>query len=398
MSGTVIVGASLAGLRTAEALRKKGYTDQITLLGMEEHLPYDRPPLSKGVLTGAVSEDDTQFRQAEHFAELGIEVKTGVRATALDTAERTIHTTNGSIQYDNLVIATGAAARRLPGTTGLSGVHVIRTLEDALAIRADLQNRPRVVVVGAGFIGAEVAASARALDLEVTIIEALPNPLARAIGVEVGQMCADLHSDGGTNLLCGRGVAGLSGNSRVEAVNLDDGTSIPADVVIVGIGVTKNTHWLNDSGLEISNGVVCDQYLRADPNGVFALGDVAAWHNPLFGETMRVEHWTNAVEQALIVATNITNPDDRRPYAGVPYFWSDQYGRRIQFLGKSDADEVVIVEGSREAGRPVALYRKDDALRGALAIDNPMTLMPLRGHLMKEGGWEAALASVQPGS
>jgi NADPH-dependent 2,4-dienoyl-CoA reductase/sulfur reductase-like enzyme len=254
------------------------------------------------------------------------------------------------------------------------------------------------VVVGAGFIGAEVAASARAMDLDVTIVEALPNPLARAVGVEVGQICAALHADAGTNLLCGRGVAGLSGNGSVEAVDLEDGSSIPADIVIVGIGVTTNTGWLEDSGLDISNGVICDENLNAGRDGVFAVGDVASWHNPLFGETMRVEHWTNAVEQSLIVANNIASPQQPRPYAGVPYFWSDQYERRIQFLGRSDADEVIIVEGSREIGKPLALYRKNDALRGALAIDDPMTLMPLRGHLMTEGGWEAALASVQPGS
>jgi NADPH-dependent 2,4-dienoyl-CoA reductase/sulfur reductase-like enzyme len=398
MSGTVIVGASLAGLRTAEALRKKGYEDPITLVGMEEHLPYDRPPLSKGVLTGSVAKGEIFFRPAEHFADLGIEVKTGIRATALDTAERILHTTDGTIRYDNLVIATGASARRLADTNGLSGVHVIRTLEDALAIRSELQSRPRVVVVGAGFIGAEVAASARAIDLDVTIVEALPNPLARAVGVEVGQMCAALHSDAGTKLLCGQGVAGLSGNDKVEGVILDDGTTIPAELVIVGIGVTKNTGWLADSGLDISNGVDCDEYLNAGPQGVYALGDVAAWYNPLFVETMSVEHWTNAVEQAMVVANNIVNPGEQRAYAGVPYFWSDQYGRRIQFLGRSDADEVVIVNGSRENGKPVALYRKDDALRGALAIDDPITLMPLRSHLMKAGGWEAVLDAVQPGS
>ena len=398
MSGTVIVGASLAGLRTAEALRMKGYEDPITLLGMEDHLPYDRPPLSKGVLTGSVSKDDTFFRQEEHFTDLGIDVKTGTRATSLDTSERVVHTTDGTVRYDSIVIATGAAARRLPEANGLRGVHVIRTLENALAIRSDLQDQPRVVVVGAGFIGAEVASSARTMDLDVTIVEALPNPLARAVGVEVGQMCAELHTDAGTNLICGQGVAGLSGSGRVEGVTLEDGATIPADIVIVGIGVTKNTDWLDDSGLDIANGVVCDGYMNAGHDGVFAVGDVAAWHNPLFGETMRVEHWTNAVEQALIVANNIASPHELRPYAGVPYFWSDQYGRRIQFLGRSDADEVVIVDGSRENGKPVALYRKDDALRGALAIDDPMTLMPLRGHLMKEGGWGAALATVQPGS
>ena len=168
--------------------------------------------------------------------------------------------------------------------------------------------------------------------------------------------------------------------------------------LLVGIGVTVNTGWLEDSGLDITNGVVCDEYLNAGPKGVFAVGDIAAWHNPLFGETMRVEHWTNAVEQALIVAHNITNPAEPRPYAGIPYFWSDQYGRRIQFLGRSDADEVIIVDGTRDNGKPVALYRKDDSLRGALAIDDPMTLMPLRAHVMKEGGWQAALDAVQPGS
>ncbi len=396
MRGAVIVGASLAGLRTAEVLRKNGFKERVTLLGMETHLPYDRPPLSKGILTGTVDDEQILLRTKDHFDELEIELHTGVRATALDVPQKVVHTTAGEFPYDQLVIATGAAARTLPGTDGLVGVHAMRTLEDALAIRAEFRNRPKVVIVGAGFIGSEVAASARAADLDVTIVEALANPLARSVGVEVGEMCAALHAEGGTDLLCGIGVASLAGETRVEAVHLTDGITIPADLVIVGIGVTPSIDWLTGSGLDLSDGVACDQYLRAGPEGVFAAGDVASWFNPFFGEAMRVEHWTNAAEQALAVARNIINPTDPQPYAGIPYFWSDQYGHRIQFAGRPKADEVVIVEGTRETGKPVALYRKDDVLCGALAIDNPMILMQLRTRLMAPDSWAAAFTIARP--
>ncbi len=390
MAGTVIVGASLSGLKTAEALRQKGYTGSVTIIGAEEHLPYDRPPLSKQFLIGSMAPSDVFFRQRKHFIDLGIDIRLSTHALKIDASMNVLHTTGGCVEFENLVVATGARARNLPGAGALSGVHTMRTLDDAKAILAALAKRPRVAVVGAGFIGAEVASSARARGLDVTVVEALPHPLERAVGIEVGEICASLHSAGGTELKCGVGVDALVGDRSVKGIRLVDGTIVEADLVVVGIGVSPNIEWLSGSGLDLSNGVVCDRFMCVGPANIFAVGDVAAWWNPLFTETMRVEHWTNAVEQALVVGSNIVNTNSPSEYAGVPYFWSDQYGHRIQFAGRSQADEVLLVPGTRETGRLIALYRRDDRLIGALTIDRPKILMQLRLKLMQSISWHEA--------
>ncbi len=392
MAGAVIVGASLGGLRVAEGLRKAGYTESIDLVGAETHLPYDRPPLSKDVLTGKRTANDTQFRDAATLADDGIAVHVDSAATSLDCVSRTVHTATMAFEYEHVVVATGARPRQLAGTEGLEGVYTVRTVDDARTIRDALDSASQMVVVGAGFIGAEVAASARTRGVEVTVVEALEHPLERAIGKAAGAACAGLHERYGTTLLCGTGVAKLEGRKRVEAVVLADGRRLPTDLVVVGIGVVPNVDWLDGSGLDTTNGVVCDEYLRAGPPGVHALGDVAQWNNPRYGESMRIEHWTTTVEQAAVVAHNIVHPTAPRVCDSIPYFWSDQYGHRIQFAGRTQADELLEIGCTPDTAQYLALYRRGDRIIGALAIDGTMPLMQLRGRIM--GGaddWSEAL-------
>ena len=295
----VVVGGSLAGLRAIETLRNEGFEGRVTLIGAETRQPYDRPPLSKKVLAGEWEPERIALRRDGDLGSLDVDARLGRTATGLDVDERVVTVDDGErVPYDGLVIATGATVRRLPDQPELDGVYMLRTLDDCLALRAALTaGSPRVVVVGAGFIGAEVAATARGLGCEVTVLEALPVPLARALGPRMGLACAELHGDHGVELRLGVGVAAIEGTARVEQVRLTDGSVVPADVVVVGIGVAPATGWLEGSGLELRDGVVCDATLAAGPPGVYAAGDVCRWPNALFDEEMRVEHWTNAAEQ-----------------------------------------------------------------------------------------------------
>jgi NADPH-dependent 2,4-dienoyl-CoA reductase/sulfur reductase-like enzyme len=386
----VVVGASLAGLRAVEAARAAGHTGPLTLVGAEQHLPYDRPPLSKLYLD-APEPPSVRFREEAHLRdELGVELLLGEPATGLTTDA--VHVGDRRIPYDALVIATGARARRLPGTNGLAGVHVLRTLDDALAVRAALDAGARTVVVGAGFIGAEVASAARKRGLPVTIVEAVPIPLAHAVGAQMGAALAGLHAAHGTELRCGVAVAGLEGDARVRGVRLADGTLLPADLVVVGIGAIPETGWLADSGLRVDNGVCADATLATALPGVFVAGDVARWHNPMFDRVMRVEHWTNAAEQGGRAARNaLAEPSERVAYEAVPYFWSDWYGSRIQLVGVPDADEVRIVSGSADELRFVALYRTGDRLTGALALNRRAEIMKYRPLIARRARWAEAL-------
>ena len=280
----VIVGASLAGIRCAEALRRQGFDGRLVLVGDEPHRPYDRPPLSKEVLRGERAPEQLALVKPESFDALRLELHLGQRATALDLAARRVRLESGAeLAYDGLVIATGARARALPGAPPLAGIHVLRTLDDALAIRAELEARPRVAVVGAGFIGAEVAATCRQRGLDVTLIEALPHPMARVLNREVGMLCAAAHRDAGVDVRLGVGVQALEGGARVERVRLKDGSAVAADLVVVGIGAIPETHWLETSGLALGDGVLCDASLAAAPD-VVAAGDVARWQHPGYGE------------------------------------------------------------------------------------------------------------------
>lgn len=389
----VVVGASLAGLRAVEAARKAGFDGSITLIGAEEHLPYDRPPLSKAFLEAGDDPEHPVFRTEDVLTgELGVELVLGSPATGLDTDRRVVLVGEREIPYDALVIATGSHLRTLPGTDHLAGVHGLRTLDDSIAVRAALDAGARTVVVGAGFIGSEVASGARKRGLDVTIVEALPTPLVRATGDRMGAAIAALHAQNDTPLLCGRTVVAVEGTDRVERVVLDDGTELPADLLVVGIGIIPATAWLEGSGLTLDNGVVCDETLWTGVPGVYAAGDVANWSNPVMGERQRMENWTAAAEQGAAAARNALDADNAKPYGTVPYFWSDWYDVRIQFVGSPDADEVVLVDGDPGAGgRWVALYRRGDRLIGALTVNGQTEIMKYRVMIQKGAGWDEAL-------
>ncbi|MFJ3308789.1 NAD(P)/FAD-dependent oxidoreductase [Streptomyces sp. NPDC086549] len=366
MRTVAVVGASLAGLSAARSLRKRGYDGRLVVIGDEPHRPYDRPPLSKEFLSGAIGEADLALERDDE--DLAAEWVLGNRATGLDRTERAIRLADGrEIRADGVVVATGAAARTLPGTDGLAGVHVLRTLDDARALRDELARGGRLVVIGGGFIGAEVASTAYALGLDVTVVEAAPTPLAGPLGETMGGIVSALHADHGVRLRCGVGVKGLSGESRVDAVLLEDGRSVPADTVVVGVGARPCVEWLEGSGLALDNGVQCGADGRTGLAGVVAVGDCANWYDPHTGTHRRVEHWTGALERpdaaiAALLSHGATEPGAPRP----PYFWSDQYGVKIQFVGHAaGADSVTVEEGStgdrsflavyRRAGRPVAV-------------------------------------------
>jgi len=364
-----VVGGSLAGARTAEALRRQGFDGAIRIVSAERELPFDRPPLSKQVLAGKWEPDRARLYGAD---ELDAEWLFGRSATALDVAATAVTLDDGSrIDGDAVVIATGASPRRLPASVappGLTSVHVLRTMDDCLALRADLSGGPRVAVIGAGFIGSEVAATAKGLGADVVVIEALPVPLERGLGPKMGPLAAELHRDNGVEVRLGTPVSGLEGDGdgRVARVRLADGGAVEADVVVVGIGVAPNTGWLQGSGLELDDGVVCDSRCRAAP-GIVAAGDVARWFHEGIGRHIRVEHWTNASEQGDAAATALLQGDGALPYRPVPYFWSDQYGTKIQMVGTPLAgDDVEVVEGSVEERRFVAAYGREGRLTAAL--------------------------------
>ncbi len=391
-----IVGASLAGLRAAESLRRQEFDGPIVLIGDEPHAPYDRPPLSKQYLAGEWDDDRLALTKPEKLDEYDLDFRLGVRATGFDLAARRLTLDDGDdIEVDGLLIATGSRCRTLPGTEGLEGVFVLRGLDDARDLRAAFAAQPsRVVVVGAGFIGAEVAATARELGLDVSMIEALPQPLGRVLGDEMGSVCADVHREHGVDLRTGVGVEAIEGDGRVERVRLSDGSVIDADIVVVGIGVVPNTEWLEGSGLELDDGVVCDPTCLAAP-GVTAAGDVARWPNQRFDEVMRVEHWDNAVEQGIHAAHRLLVDDaDAAPFVPVPWFWSDQYDRKIQLAGRvRPDDDIHLVTGTLEERRFAALYGRAGKLVGVLGFNRPRHVMQYKTLIEQGASFDEAIAA-----
>ena len=372
MRTVAVVGASLAGLSAARSLRKQGYDGRLVVIGDELHRPYDRPPLSKEFLAGTLGEADLALESDDE--DLGVEWLLGARATGLDRADRAVRLADGrEVRADGIVVATGAAARTLPGSEGLAGVHVLRTLDDARALRDELARGGRLVVIGGGFIGAEVASTAYALGLDVTVIEAAPTPLAGPLGAEMGTLVSALHADHGVRLLCGVGVKGLGGETRVDTVLLEDGRSIPADTVVVGVGARPCVEWLEGSGIALDNGVKCGADGRSSLAGVVAVGDCANWYDPRSGAHRRVEHWTGARERpdaavATLLAGGAVEPDVPRP----PYFWSDQYGVKIQFAGHAaGADTVTIEEGAADDRNVLAVYRRAGHPVAVLGMNQP---------------------------
>lgn len=383
----VVVGASLAGLRAVESARSAGWSGGLVLVGAEEHLPYDRPPLSKAGLAAGDEPAPTTLRTEAELAELKVELRLGAPATGLDVDAGEIALAADSLAYSGLVVATGSHARHLPGES-MPGVCVLRTVEDARAVRAALDAGARTVVVGAGFIGSETASAAQARGLPVTIVEAADVPLLRAVGPVLAPALAALHARAGVELRCGIGVSGLEGDGRVERVRLDDGSTLDADLVVVGTGSVPSTDWLEGSGLTIKDGVVCDETLRAAEN-VYAAGDVARWTNPLFGREMRLEHWTAAAEQGAHAGRCLADPAGATAFSTVPYAWSDFYGHRLQVVGVTTDDMTVVGELTDDSW--VALFREQDRIVGAVALNRVGRVMKLKRMVAAKGAFQDAL-------
>jgi 3-phenylpropionate/trans-cinnamate dioxygenase ferredoxin reductase subunit len=375
--GVVIVGGGLAAARTAEQLRRSEYTGPITIVSNEKHLPYDRPPLSKEVLRAET--DDVTLKPAEFYEENDITVLLGKGARSVNTDAMTVTLTDGSeLGYDELIIATGLVPKRIPSFPELPGIHVLRSFDESLKLRREADSARHAVVVGAGFIGCEVAASLRGLGVDVVLVEPQPAPLASVLGERIGSLVARLHRAEGVDVRCGIGVGEVRGTDKVEKVVLSDGTELDADLVVVGIGSHPATAWLEGCGVAVDNGVVCDAAGRASAPHVWAIGDVASWRNTV-GHQVRVEHWSNVADQARALVPAMLGKDAPTAVT-VPYFWSDQYDVKIQCLGEPEATDIVhVVE---DDGRKfLAFYERDGVVAGVVGGGMPGKVMKVRAKI-----------------
>jgi 3-phenylpropionate/trans-cinnamate dioxygenase ferredoxin reductase component len=374
----VIVGGGLAAARTAEQLRRSAFDGSITIVGAEGRLPYDRPPLSKQVLRSEL--DDVTLKPREFYDDNKITLALGSAVRTLDTGAQTVTLDDGSqLEYDEVVIATGLVPRRIPSFPGLAGIHVLRSFDESMALREEAGAARRAVVVGAGFIGCEVAASLRGLGVDVVMVEPQPEPLASVLGERIGALVSRLHRAEGVDVRTGVGVDSVTGQDRVEKVALTDGSELDTDLVVVGIGSRPATDWLEGSGVKVDNGVVCDRVGRTGAPHVWALGDVASWQNAT-GHHARVEHWSNVAEQARVLVPSLLGQELPSNLVVVPYFWSDQYDIKIQCLGEPEADDVVhLVE---DDGRKfLAYYERDGVVAGVVGGGMPGPVMKTRGKI-----------------
>jgi 3-phenylpropionate/trans-cinnamate dioxygenase ferredoxin reductase component len=379
-NGIVIVGGGLAAARTAEQLRRAEYAGPITIVSDEVHLPYDRPPLSKELLRKEV--DDVALKPREFYDEKDITLRLGSAAIGLDTAAQTVSLADGTmLGYDELVIATGLVPRRIPAFPDLEGIRVLRSFDESMALREHASEARRAVVIGAGFIGCEVAASLRSLGVEVVLVEPQPTPLASVLGEQIGELVARLHRDEGVDVYLGVSVAEVRGDGHVDTVVLTDGTELTADLVVVGIGSRPATEWLEGSAVAVDSadkGVICDEAGRTSAAKVWALGDVASWRDAT-GHQARVEHWSNVADQARVVVPALLGRDVPSAVV-VPYFWSDQYDVKIQCLGEPEATDIVhLVE---DDGRKfLAYYERDGVLVGVVGGGMPGKVMKVRAKI-----------------
>jgi 3-phenylpropionate/trans-cinnamate dioxygenase ferredoxin reductase subunit len=383
-SRVAVVGVSLAGVRAAEELRRRGFRGELTMIGQEPHFPpYDRPPLSKEVLGGTWQLERARLRL---FEELEAEMRLGRCAVGLDLVSNEVRLDDDhAVGFDALVIATGARARRL-GCQGsdLAGIHHFREAEDCTNLIAQLRSSSRVVIIGGSFIGSEVASVCRGIGAEVTIVDALPLPMSQQVGADMASYLIAGHERNGVRLRLGVAVAAVEGHTTVEGVELADGSLIPCDTVIVGIGVTPATNWLDGSGLAIGNGVICDEHcLALGARHVAAAGDVANWLNPLYDRPMRVEHWTNAIEQAEYAARALLGDRSGPGYTSLPYFWSDLHKLHLQFAGVT-GEETELVDGAIEDDRFVMMLRSGGEDVGVVAVNWPAQFQRRRRALLQQ--------------
>jgi 3-phenylpropionate/trans-cinnamate dioxygenase ferredoxin reductase component len=389
LSRIVVVGGSAAGLTAIETLRREGYEGSIVVVSDEAHSPYDRPPLSKQVLSGAWEPTKAALRPPPALEALDVDWRFQRRAVSLDLARRVVHLSDDTeLEFDGLVIATGVAPRRLGAGHELAGVHTLRSIDDAAALRGGLISAKSLVVVGAGFLGAEVAAVARSMGVEVTMVDPLAAPMIRPLGPYVGDRLAALHREHGVDVRCGIGVVGLGEHAGgVSDVVLTDGSTITADVVLVAIGSIPAVGWLEGSGLSLTDGVDCNEFCEA-ADGVVAAGDVASWIHPEFGR-LRVEHRMNATEQGMAAAKTLLGR--REPFRPVSYFWSDQYTVKVQAYGLTGGDaRFHLVDEVAAEGKFCGVYEVDGRVVGALTWNMPTAARTLRPHVVDR----SAIANV----
>ena len=388
---TVIVGGGLAAVSLVRALRRLDHDGELIVLSGEDAVPYDRPPLSKDVLRG--ERDAPLLVEAADRADLRVDLRLDCRAVALEPQERVVVLADGTrLPYDALVVATGAAPRHLPGLTG-DGVHVLRTQEDAAALGAAIRRAGHLVIVGGGFIGCEVAASARALGADVVLLETLGQPLVRALGPAVAAELTAAHVAAGVDVRAGTRIEAVHGTGTDRLLALSDGSTVAGDVVLVGIGVTPGTGWLAGSGIALDDGVVCDAGGRSSLPGVWAVGDASRWWLPAASAHRRIEHWTNALEQAEVVAANLLGADVS--HDPVPYVWSEQYGVTLQVAGlPGPDDDVTVLRVGPTADLLAAVYGRDGHCTGVLVGGAPRVFSRLRKLLAAGASYDEAVVSA----
>jgi 3-phenylpropionate/trans-cinnamate dioxygenase ferredoxin reductase component len=393
----IIVGAGIAGVQAAESLRAAGFDGKLTVTDADHELPYDRPPLSKEFLNGALDAEDLRIWSVDRVGELEIDLQLGTRAIGLDTDRKRLTTRRTDreveeIAYDHLVLAVGVTARRLPGVGDLAGVHTLRTLTDARDLRSALRSTSGpVVVVGGGFIGGEVACTAAMAGLDVTVIEAGQHLLPNVLTADLARPLENLHNKAGVRLIRGTGVTGIAGTDSVNGVELSNGERLAADLVVVGLGGTPAVDWLVGSTIKLDNGIHVDEHLRTSAVDVYAVGDAACSPGGLSNSPVRIEHWSSAKHQGTQVASSLLG--GASPFRDVPYIWTDQHGSRLQIAGITHGDEVRFIDGSADESAYLALVRRGNDLAGVIALDRAREFNRLRALLRSTPRWESVVRS-----